>query len=42
MPLKAGKDKATIQENIRKLISEGYAPNQATAIAYNYARQNPK
>ena len=39
MPLKKGNDKATIDANIRKLISEGYSPRQAAAIAYNFANK---
>jgi hypothetical protein len=39
MPLKPGSSRATIQENIRKLISEGYTPQQAAAIAYAEARK---
>lgn len=39
MPLKRGRSKQTIAENIRKLISEGYAPKQAAAIAYGEARK---
>jgi hypothetical protein len=39
MPLKPGSSPATIQENIRKLIAEGYTPQQAAAIAYAEARK---
>ena len=39
MPLKPGSSRATIQENIRKLIAEGYTPQQAAAIAYAEARK---
>jgi len=42
MPLKKGRSQATINENIRKLISEGYPTAQAIAIANDYARKNPK
>ena len=42
MPLKKGKSQATINENIRKLIAEGYPTAQAIAIANDYARKNPK
>jgi len=37
MPLKKGSSKKTIQSNIEQLISEGYDPKQATAIAYSNA-----
>lgn len=39
MPLKPGSSRATIQENIRRLIAEGYTPQQAAAIAYAEARK---
>ena len=39
MPLKPGRSKQTIAENIRKLIREGYTPKQAAAIAYDEARK---
>jgi len=39
MPLKPGSSRATIQENIRRLITEGYTPQQAAAIAYAEARK---
>jgi hypothetical protein len=39
MPLKPGSSRAIIQENIRKLIAEGYTPQQAAAIAYAEARK---
>jgi hypothetical protein len=39
MPLKRGSSRATIQENIRRLIAEGYTPQQAAAIAYAEARK---
>jgi len=42
MPLKKGGSKRTIQENIKKLISEGHSPNQASAIAYNVAGKSKK
>lgn len=35
MPLKSGSSKKVIQENIRELISSGYDPKQAAAIAYS-------
>ena len=34
MPLFQGDSQQIIQMNIRKLIEEGYSPEQATAIAY--------
>ena len=34
MPLFQGDSPQIIQMNIRKLIEEGYSPEQATAIAY--------
>ena len=37
MPLKKGRSKDTISKNIRQLIHEGYDPEQAAAIAYDYA-----
>lgn len=40
MPLKPGRSKQTIAENIRKLIREGYTPKQAAAIAYEEARKH--
>jgi hypothetical protein len=39
MPLKPGSSRVTIQENIRKLIAEGYTPQQAAAIAHAEARK---
>jgi hypothetical protein len=37
MPLRRGSSKKTIQANIETLISEGYDPKQAAAIAYDKA-----
>ena len=39
MPLKPGRSKQIIAENIRKLIREGHTPKQAVAIAYEEARK---
>lgn len=39
MPLFQGDTQEIIQMNIRKLISEGYSPEQATAIAYAEAEK---
>jgi hypothetical protein len=40
MPLKSGHSKETIQENIRRLIAEGYDALQAAGIAYNLAKKH--
>lgn len=40
MPLKTGKSRSAIEENIKKLIDEGYDPKQAEAIAYSKARSS--
>lgn len=42
MPLKSGKSKKTIQENIEELIKSGYPPPQAEAIAYGKAGEKRK
>lgn len=39
MPLFQGDSEAVIQMNIRKLIDEGYTPQQAAAIAYAEAEK---
>ena len=39
MPLRKGKSKQVIAENIRTLIREGKPPKQAAAIAYDQARK---
>jgi hypothetical protein len=39
MPLFQGDSPQIIQMNIRKLIEEGYSPEQATAIAYAEAEK---
>lgn len=42
MPLKHGKSKKTISENIAELINAGYNRSQAAAIAYSKARKSKK
>jgi hypothetical protein len=42
VPLKKGKSQETISENIRKLIKEGYSPQQAAAIAFSRAEKTRK
>lgn len=42
MPLKRGSSQQTISENIKKLISEGYSPKQAAAIAYDTANKTKR
>lgn len=42
MPLKRGKSKKTLGENIRKLRKEGYKQEQAIAIAMNKAKKKKK
>lgn len=42
MPLKKGKSKRVIQENIATLIKEGREPKQAAAIAYSKADKKRK
>jgi hypothetical protein len=39
MPLKKGRSKQVIADNIRTLIREGRPPKQAAAIAYEEARK---
>ena len=39
MPLKRGSSRDVISANIRKLVSEGYPPDQAAAIAYDKASE---
>lgn len=40
MPLKEGKSKKTISDNIAELIRSGRDPKQAAAIAYSKARKS--
>lgn len=42
MPLKKGKSKEVISENIRREISSGKKPSQAAAIAYSKAGKSRK
>lgn len=42
MPLFQGDSQEIISMNIRKLINEGYSPEQATAIAYAEAEKFKK
>jgi len=39
MPLKKGSGKKAVNENIKKLMSEGYGQKQAVAIALNEKRK---
>jgi len=42
MPLKRGKSRKVIAENIKKLIQEGYPQKQAVAIAMRIAGKSRK
>ena len=42
MPLKKGRSKRVIQENIRREIKAGKDPKQAAAIAYSKAGKSRK
>jgi ribosomal protein L12E/L44/L45/RPP1/RPP2 len=39
MPLKPGKSKETIQQNIDEMIAAGHKPDEAVAAAYSSARK---
>jgi len=42
MPLKSGKSKKAVGENIKRLTREGKPPNQAIAIALQQAGKKKK
>lgn len=42
MPLKPGKSKKTIEQNIREMIHAGHPTNQAVAAAYAKAGKSRK
>ena len=42
MPLKKGKSKAAMQENVQTEIAAGKPPKQAVAIAYSVAGKGKK
>lgn len=42
MPLKSGKSKKVIGENIAELKRSGYDTKQAIAIAFSHAKEKPK
>lgn len=42
MPLKKGRSKKVVSQNIKKLIKEGYKKTQAVAIAISQAKIKKK
>ena len=40
MPIEKGTDRKTIQENIKRLVKEGYKQDKAIAIAMEEARKS--
>lgn len=42
MPLKSGKSKKVVSENVAELRKAGYPPKQAAAIAYDKAGKAKK
>ena len=42
MPLKRGKSRATVSENVAELVQTGRPQKQAVAIALNEARRPPR
>ena len=42
MPLKKGKSKKIISENVAELVNAGYPQDQAAAIAYDKAGKSKK
>ena len=42
MPLKSGHSESAFKANIRELVSSGYKPKQAVAIAYSKRGEKKK